>query len=460
MILGVIALAFCLPYAVVLLAVVLTRTGRLILGQLRGVLRKSARVHTLEASPKNPAAIVTLVHGTFAPFADWTQHGSALRNAIETHVQGPVAFRNLIWSGRNTVAGRQAAADQLSDMLETSCANTPDIPHVVVAHSHGGNIAMTALSRSETLRERCGLVCLSTPFLVMRPREMSLGAGIYQILFPILLGFMALYVFRSFDLIPWSAKTGGETFGVLAFAAGFHWLSYKMVRRIQQHYVQPKIPPRNALLLRTLADEATIGIAAANLFGKAMHGLINRPLYVLEQAGFDLEAFRARHQSKGSILFAMGCAVLALVYVIRPDELRGAELPLLHQGLMILAGILFGFAGFLFVHGTGVLAVLLSGVAVLAFPVVALVFFLSLAAGREMALAGAYLEMAAESSPPGQWDVVLVPEPHERTDGDQPYAPKAPSGLQHAQSYVNPQALAIMGAWIEQWCSAQNSKPD
>lgn len=460
MILAVIALAFCLPYIAVLGCVLAARSVRVMLKVVQGVLQRGARIDVEDDLPDAPAAIVTLVHGTFAPFADWTQPGSALRTAIQDHAAGPVAFRNLIWSGRNTVKGRHAASAQLRAMLESSCAQSPDTPHVVVAHSHGGNIAMTALSSSDRLRARCGVVCLSTPFLVMRPRTMGLGAHLYQIMFPFLLALLVLTILRQSGLITASSGSVPGILGALAFAGGFHWVTHRMVRHIQNAYVAPNVPAQNALLLRTLADEATIGIAAANLFGKAAHAVVGWPLHLLEKTGFDLEAFRARHENKSTVAFLAGVAVLGLAFWIRPEGVTGADLPPLPLALLFLGAGLFGVAGFLQVNGWAVLGMVMCAFSVLAFPVVAFVFLLSLAAGREMALAGAYLEMAAESSPAGRWDVVLVPEPHEAQDEDQPYVPVAGSGLQHAQSYQNPEALRITAEWVATWCRQAPVEPD
>lgn len=69
---------------------------------------------------------------------------------------------------------RSDAADRLAEQLEHQIRSLPQSDHVVVAHSHGGNIATLAAHR---LREkgvdvgRLRLVTMGTPFLEVRATE-------------------------------------------------------------------------------------------------------------------------------------------------------------------------------------------------------------------------------------------------------------------------------------------------
>ena len=115
-------------------------------------------------------AIVVLVHGTFVPGAPWTRHGSTIREAIERQFQGQVEFRVLLWPGRvfrhynNTHRARRRGAERLQRKLHAWARAAPTAAFYVVAHSHGGTLALYALSRD--LPEGVdGLVCLATPFI-------------------------------------------------------------------------------------------------------------------------------------------------------------------------------------------------------------------------------------------------------------------------------------------------------
>jgi hypothetical protein len=116
-------------------------------------------------------ATVTFVHGTFAhgflplrwlrSATIWTQK-SALREALKnvsTIVDPPPT-----WSGANTFRGRLRGADEVARSLRATVAKYPGAHHFVVAHSHGGTVAMLALRDPSLAQHISGVVCLATPF--------------------------------------------------------------------------------------------------------------------------------------------------------------------------------------------------------------------------------------------------------------------------------------------------------
>src|SRR4051794_35949670 len=114
--------------------------------------------------------VVTLVHGTFAPEAAWTKEGSKLRAAIvEAFAPRRVHFDRVVWRGwlgtgvnnghRFRLAGGERLRRQIRDDPDPAAAR------FIVAHSHGGNVAMYAM-RDPAVRARItGVVCLATPFI-------------------------------------------------------------------------------------------------------------------------------------------------------------------------------------------------------------------------------------------------------------------------------------------------------
>lgn len=106
--------------------------------------------------------MVTLVHGTWARNAAWTQEGSPLCAAIKK--QGYEVAR-LPWASWNRFTTRRAAAADLRKHLD----NHSDFNHFIIAHSHGGNVALRALDGDDNLVK--GLVCLNTPFLNILGRD-------------------------------------------------------------------------------------------------------------------------------------------------------------------------------------------------------------------------------------------------------------------------------------------------
>lgn len=106
------------------------------------------------------ANLLLVIHGTFAAGQSWwrwpspfTQHLDALTGGAV--YKGADAFA---WSGGNSDADRETAASDLVVWVQTHPAN--DL--TIVAHSHGGNVAMLA-TRLATAVAISRLILLGTP---------------------------------------------------------------------------------------------------------------------------------------------------------------------------------------------------------------------------------------------------------------------------------------------------------
>jgi hypothetical protein len=129
---------------------------------------------------RDPQYIITLVHGTFALNAKWTQLDSFLRTNLESARRtsgSSVRFEVFNWPGlfgtrlNNGHRYRVLAGRNLALHIETVTTKYPNAQHFIIAHSHGGNVAYYALD-SKHLQERIkGIVCLGTPFLKCVPRN-------------------------------------------------------------------------------------------------------------------------------------------------------------------------------------------------------------------------------------------------------------------------------------------------
>jgi hypothetical protein len=118
-------------------------------------------------------AIVTLVHGTWARNAAWTQDGSRLRAAIAETLGPNTDFRQFLWNGTNSYTARMDAAEALQRDLLASIAAHPGAPHFIVAHSHGGNVSLYALRNPKLAKSVRGLVLMATPVFLRRPRRLE-----------------------------------------------------------------------------------------------------------------------------------------------------------------------------------------------------------------------------------------------------------------------------------------------
>lgn len=129
---------------------------------------------------------VALVHGTWASNAQWTHEDSSLRRELERRAGAlgmRVDFSISTWSGSNGMESRARATEQLRAHLASSISQNPTAPHFVIAHSHGGNIALRSI---EDQRGILGVVTLSTPFISASPSP-AMKLLLFSIFLPALL---------------------------------------------------------------------------------------------------------------------------------------------------------------------------------------------------------------------------------------------------------------------------------
>jgi hypothetical protein len=129
--------------------------------------------------------LFTLVNGTFAAGADWRKPESTLHRALQRHLPGySIRFDDKFSWGEekrryryrdNSDRARRRAAAALENYLDPPVEQRPPEPvlgHFLIAHSHGGNVALAALQNPGVGRSIDGLVCLATPFLFRRRRKL------------------------------------------------------------------------------------------------------------------------------------------------------------------------------------------------------------------------------------------------------------------------------------------------
>lgn len=154
-----------------------------------------------------------LVHGTFARDAEWIQHDSTFSSILRSQFPNS-RFFPFNWTGRNSHSARIEAGKHLANLLHSIRHDYPDENCFVIAHSHGGNVVLYALSASLDV-DGCdlvdGCVFLGTPFLMTQKREIEL--------------FISTLAFQLSWLCPWALLgvglivAWGEK-GLIAWLAG------------------------------------------------------------------------------------------------------------------------------------------------------------------------------------------------------------------------------------------------
>jgi hypothetical protein len=119
--------------------------------------------------------VLTLVHGTFAQNgrAKWTAAESTLVRTLNECLGTNILVCRFFWNGKNTHASRRSAGKSLAKQLKEQSGREPNASHVVIAHSHGGNILAYALSQV-SLPDLIA-VTLGTPFIRVNSRFASDG---------------------------------------------------------------------------------------------------------------------------------------------------------------------------------------------------------------------------------------------------------------------------------------------
>lgn len=184
--------------------------------------------------------VIHLIHGTWgrgvspvvreelgrapkphSPF--WFEAGSAFRNKLAGLLTDiDVEFREFTWSGSNSFQARTFASDALREYLNPELAR-PQTQHVLIGHSHAGNVIFEALAGPDPIvdAERlAGVLSLATPYLAMETETDDFNLLLHGLL-PLILGgyALALIVFNAafghWDTAGWMAASA------VAYVTGF-----------------------------------------------------------------------------------------------------------------------------------------------------------------------------------------------------------------------------------------------
>jgi hypothetical protein len=408
--------------------------------------RKRVEAH---AAVADPAAVVTLIHGTFARKAPWTLPGSRLCQALDAHFAGRVQLRRFEWSGRNSFRARRKAVDGLTQDLATARTRWPGAPHYLVGHSHGGTVAIGGVLGSPP-RTVDGVVCLATPVLTTRRRRFSRAVRTM-----IGLGFFVTLLLPWMDFESDADPTDLETGGMVACAIlAFVW--YRAARRLA-HTVcdtQPysELDPERTAFIRSPFDEASGVIGLANLLSWIVSRLTAGPFDVF--ASFDRV-----EGTRGRLRMTLGYAALAgvgLALLTLPDWMPAAKGVI--EGTPSIGAVHTLVTGLILIIGlTGLALTVLAPLIRLAlrnkvvswliWPIYLYVMFLgaiffvpaivlmslahAAAVGIELLLCSVMVEVTAEPCPAGNWTVYQLRPPPE-------------GGLRHSSVYESDAGLAAL----------------
>ena len=237
-------------------------------------------------------ATFILVHGTWVGSAHWPILQDSLAETARAAGDAPV-FEQLRWTGTNRARAREAAASEISALVQRIQHTSANERIFIIGHSHGGSaIAYFLKNFPEAAKTLAGCAFLSTPFVAIRPKKEALVLITVLLLFPFFT-FLAIWneTMKPRVMDAWT-QAPVYVFGVVTAAVSgvLIWFYFKKAsapERLKQSIRQQTadIPAGNYLFLRSSGDEAAATLSAAQFIAllgikvSKILRLLTRPLF-------------------------------------------------------------------------------------------------------------------------------------------------------------------------------------
>lgn len=253
--------------------------------------------------------VVHLVPGTWSrgPFAGlrkllglrpttaWYDDGSPFLAAVldvlgrEVGIKsGQVRWVRFSWSELNSVRDRARAAKALSQQIADYRRAFPGAAHLAIAHSHGGNIALSVTEKPGPFAELDGFATMATPFLTHRRYGAESKMDVALRLYPAgtMLGFSLGGVLSKLFDGSWGWAI------VMAMLIGLTLPAlFLLMKADVSETTSVGAPPRRDspdLVLRAPGDEASLALAASEFVARttaALWAWWGRPIALLLARG-------------------------------------------------------------------------------------------------------------------------------------------------------------------------------
>src|SRR5215471_5001237 len=234
--------------------------------------------------------LITLVHGTWGrgfflrhkrqnqrPF--WFEEGSPFLARLSTELGDlPHKITPLLWSGANSIFVRDKTARVLTERLSAEHAEHPQATQLIIAHSHGGNIALRALHHLQ--KRDAAQLCWeesATPFIEVH--QADFGRRPFYIRVAILnaiswLLMLSIFLGPGFIKLPESYAWIVLIYVLINFCClgltwwwGLRWISRSTARQTQLNALKDatqlgeRVSAKRLLVIRAIDDEASLVLA-------------------------------------------------------------------------------------------------------------------------------------------------------------------------------------------------------
>jgi hypothetical protein len=220
----------------------------------------------------------------------WFEEGSSFRTMLTACLGEKdicCKINAFTWSGANSIWERDKAASRLAKLLEEAGRTNQGAPQLIIAHSHGGNVALRALSRlapnslkRHTEQRKPLLVTMATPFIEVFPVH---SISQYTVLTRLLI--LMVFTMGFSVALSYGVQTGwvSSWLGILlngAALVGFFYLwirskigSFRREQIVHELMDATRLKSDNAgglLVLRAIDDEASLTIAFGAILNRTI----------------------------------------------------------------------------------------------------------------------------------------------------------------------------------------------
>lgn len=401
--------------------------------------------------------VVTLIHGTWAGGAAWTNTKSAIREAIAKQYTD-VHFEQFEWSGSNLHRARCRAAVGLREHLKKVTQLYPGQDQFLIGHSHGGTVALYALRDQCVAKSVRGVVCLSTPFIHCRPRSLGAAGLAPSLVFMMICSGFFLHsaagrLWPSFGTFSFQVQALVLVFPMTGAIFGLIGLSDLFLRRvigvtslkeaskrIRDSFAFPSLSPDALFVVRAPGDEASGALASSHFFSFLLTKL-SRWLNLLAEFGAWVSSLTEYLSVSGRVFRCAGFLALAvlltwLAFLGDSGYVRGTLICLALVSLVVaiafivpdgclLVPLQFESLGFFIVGAAGACLI----------PLLVLLTIVSSPFGVDAALLAPVFELTAEGTPPGRVTIYELSGINVR-------------GLWHSAAYSSEEVFKEMLMWM------------
>jgi len=259
-------------------------------------------------SEVRPQLLITVVHGTWprglfpkiarfkqwvrwlmrrkrlGPPPFWFEEGSPFLARLSTEPRDiPHKIKALPWCGANSIFIRDKIAVELAEDLSAEHAEHPQATQLIIAHSHGGNIALRALHhlKEHSVAQAANplIVALATPFIEVQHADFGSAPSLVRAAVGLALWTPVWVLTQAFFPLNWNefGKSWLVSGAVMLVFFGLisWWFSKKADRRRHNHVEALRTATRlgeivsvqaqRSLIIRAIDDEASLVLAFSTI---------------------------------------------------------------------------------------------------------------------------------------------------------------------------------------------------